>query len=116
MLNSNHLDFYILISILYLKFINIKCEKEGQDNYNNTFISEYNNYQIKPKSCQVKYLYYSKENKFHISKENKLLNDLLINFYSIDCNIHIRTGTTQKYANITQIKKDIISIIIQKKE
>ena len=105
--------FYMLISILYLKFINIKCKIEGQDDYN-IFISEYYSYQIKPKYSQVKYLYYSQEYKFHILEKNEL-KDLFVNFYSIDCDIHISTGTTEKYANITQIKKDITSIIIKNK-
>jgi hypothetical protein len=103
--------FYILISVLYLKFININCEIEDQDDYN-TFIPEFYSYQIKPNNSQIKYLYYTKENIFRIT-ENKEL-DLIVNFYSIDCDIHIRTGTTEKYANITEIKKDITSIIIHK--
>ena len=105
--------YYILISFLYLKFININCEIEEQDDYN-TFISEFYSYQIKPNNSQIKYLYYTEENTFRITEKKEL--DLIVNFYSIDCDIHIKTGTTEKYANITEIKKDITSIIINKKK
>ena len=50
-----NLRYYILISILYLQFININCEIEDKDNFNE-LIPEYYNYQLKQKNVQIKYL------------------------------------------------------------
>ena len=52
-----NLRYYILISILYLQFININCEIEDKDNFNE-LIPEYYNYQLKQKNVQIKYIYY----------------------------------------------------------
>ena len=106
-----NLRYYILISILYLQFININCEIEDKDNFNE-LIPEYYNYQLKQKNVQIKYIYYTKRNVFTFTNTSEL-NNLSVNFYSIDCDIHISTNTTTKNANITEIKKDITSIIIK---
>ena len=106
-----NLRFYIIISILYFKFANINCEIEDQGDFNKS-ISEYYNYQLEQETVLIKYIYYTKKNIFTF-KNTSQLNNLFVNFYSIDCDIHISTNVTANNTNITEIKKDITSIIIK---
>lgn len=95
----------MLIYILYLKFININCKIESQNDINKI--------NIEPKKVHIKYLYYTKKNIFSFIGKN-VLNNLLVNFYSIDCDIDVKTNPAKENANITKIKNDITSIIINK--
>ena len=107
--------FFILMIIFYLKIININCEIENHNNVN-ALITEYYN-RLEPKNVQIKYLYYTKKNFFNFANinTNNIINDLIVNFYSIDCDLNIKTTTTYKNANITKIKNYITSIIIKNK-
>ena len=96
---------YILIYIFYLKFVNITCKIENQNNINKI--------KIEPQKVHIKYLYYSKINSFNFIGKNEL-NNLLVNFYSIDCDIDVKTNPDKENANITKIKNDVTSIIINK--
>ena len=86
-----NLRFYIIISILYFKFANINCEIEDQGDYNKS-ISEYYNYQLEQETVLIKYIYYTKKNIFTFKNTSQL---------------------TANNTNITEIKKDITSIIIK---
>ena len=99
----------MLISILYLKFININCEIENQKDDN----TNHYNFHLDSTNVQIEYLYYTKDNLFHFTYNNEF-NDLLINFYSIDCDISIKTNNSETNANITEIKKDITSVFIKR--
>jgi len=96
---------YILIYIFYLKFVNITCKIENQNNINKI--------KIEPQKVHIKYLYYSKINSFNFIGKNEL-NNLWVNFYSIDCDIDVKTNPAKENANITKIKNDVTSIIINK--
>ena len=105
--------FYILISILYSKFNNIKCGiKLGNQNNFNTSNLEY--FQLEPRKVQIKYLDYINKNQFVFKNINET-NNLLVNFHSIDCDIKI-TNNSNTHLKINEIKKNIFSILIQNNE
>ena len=108
--------FFILIIILYLKIININCEIQSHINVNELNTENYN--KLEPTTVQIKYLYYTKKNFFNFTNTNNMesnsINDLIVNFYSIDCHINIKDNNTYTNASITKIKNYITSIIIKK--
>ena len=105
--------FYILISILYSKFHNINCEiKLGNQNDFNTSNIEY--LKLEPRKVQIKYLDYIKKNQFIFEGINET-NNLLVNFHSIDCDIDIDNNPNTNL-KITEIKKNVFSILIQNNE
>jgi len=89
------LIFYILI----LFFININCQEEQKDNI------------IELETEQIEYLSYNNKNTFTFEKTKK--NDLLINLYSIDCEINISKNNNFE---IKKIKDNIFSILIRNEQ
>ena len=102
--------FYIFNYFLYLKLVNINCENQEEDQYN---FNQYN-IQLVPKKVQIKYLNYSKNYQFSFENNNPI-DDLLVHFHSIDCNIKINNNSITN-PKINKIKKDIFSVFIKKNE
>ena len=109
------IKFFILIFIYESKFINSE-NYSGNENEDNTY-DQYFSYIIEPEITQFKYLNYS-DHEFSFRGIDKLKQkDLLVNFYSIDCNINIDIDNINKdsenYVFITGIKSNIYSILIK---
>ena len=102
--------FYIFNYFLYLKLVNINCENQEEDQYN---FNQYN-IQLVPKKVQIKYLNYSKNYQFSFENFHPI-DDLLVHFHSIDCNIKINNNSITN-PKINKIKKDIFSVFIKKNE
>jgi len=75
--------FYIFTYFLYLKLVNINCKNQEEGKHFNQY-----NILLVPKKVQIKYLNYSKNYKFSF-EYNNTIDDLLVYFHSIDCNIEI---------------------------
>ena len=112
------IKFYILILFNYSKFINCENDSGNQNDVKTTYI-DYYDYSLELEKVQIKYLNYKKKNSF-IFKEIKEIkqNNLLVNFHSINCDININNINNDSKDNIhiTEIKKNIFSILIKSNE
>jgi len=113
------IKFFIFIFIFYSKFINCENNSGSQNDVKNK--DYYYNYSLEIKKIQIKYLKYKQKNIFTFQDKNELVRkDLLVNFHSIDCNINIsvnnKTENFEEKVQITEIKKNIVSITIKSNE
>ena len=109
------IKFFILILFYYSKFINCEIDSGNQNDVKTTY-KDYYDYSLEIGKVQIKYLNYTKKNSFTFKGINEISqNDLLVNFYSIDCDIKINNINNDSKDNIyiTQIKKNIFSILIK---
>ena len=111
------IKFFILIFIYKSKFINSENYSGNENEVNIYDQDQYFSYIIEPEITQIKYINYSEYHEFSFRGIDKLKQkDLLVNFYSIDCNIEINNVVEdyEKYIFITGIKRNIHSILIKK--
>ena len=95
--------FFILIIFYYSKFIN--CQNDV-----NTIHKDYYDYDLELGKIQIKYLNFKKKNQFTFKLINETKqNDLLINFYSIDCGINIIKKNKDSKAKVRITGNNIIS-------
>ena len=83
--------FQIIFFVLfYSKFYNIICQNEiNEDIFEGENTKDYISYIIEPGKLQTEYLKYEKYNVFKVDNNIYNDNDLLVNFYSINCDIEV---------------------------
>ena len=94
--------FYFFTYFLYLKLVYINCENQEEHHHN----FNQSNIQLVPKKVQIKYLNYSKNYQFSF-EDNNAIDDLIVHFNSIYCNIDIKNNSNTN-PKINKIKKDIM--------
>jgi len=112
------IKLFILILFDYSKFINYENDSWNQ-NYVKTSYIDYYDYKLELEKVQIKYLNYKKKNSFTLKGINEIKqNDLLVNFHSIDCDINIINinNDTKINGHITEVKKNMFSILIKNNE
>ena len=99
----------LLLQILFIFHIIKKrnCLNNLEDNINLNMNKDQNSFIMTPGTIETKYLY-KRKNPFTFFFSNETYYDLIINFYSINCNINININNK---SNMDDIGKDLPNLI-----
>ena len=92
-------NIYILILLFSYILIYVSCQIDNKDEFK-LKMDNYLDYTLEPGKVQMKYLKDTNRNPF-IFKDEGINNDLLVNIYSLSCNIELSSYTSQ---NISSLK------------
>ena len=98
-MKARKLNIYFLNLLLSLLLIFLSCQNEIKDEFK-LRMDNYMDYTLEPGKVQMKYIKDTNRNPF-IFKDEGIDNDLLVNFYSLSCNIELDSYTSQ---NISALK------------
>ena len=86
-MNKYKLNAYFLKIILSDILIFLSCQNEIKDEFK-LKMDNYTDFTLEPGKVQMKYLNDTNTKPF-IFKDKRIYNDLLVNFYSLSCNIEL---------------------------
>jgi hypothetical protein len=104
------LNAYFLNILLSYILIFLSCQNEIKDEFK-LRMDNYMNFTLEPGKVQMKYLKDTNRNPF-IFKNEGINNDLLVNFYSLSCNIELSSYTSQ-YISALKLNGNSISMRIK---
>jgi len=93
------LNTYFLNLLLFFISIFLSCQNEIKDEFKPN-MDKYTDFTLEPGKVQMKFINDTNENPF-IFRDKGINNDLLVNFYSLSCNIELSSYTKQ---NISSLK------------